>query len=476
MVAYVMGVDTDHVFDPAVGAGAFFAAAKRISARLGRRVKLLGTEIDSTALKESRGAGLSDRDLANVQIRDFVLDGPEKRFSAIVANPPYIRHHRLDGTTKEKLQFIAKSLIGKRLDGRTGYHVFFLIKALNSLEKRGRLAFIMPADTCEGVFAHLLWKWILGTYRLDAVVTFSHEASPFPNVDTNALIFMISANEPGSTFAWYRCSQAGTSALREWVEEQFPVAQNGSIVAVQRRVAEALETGLSRPPQERHEGPVLGDFVRVMRGIATGDNNFFFMTRAEAVSRGLPLEFLVRAVGRTRDVEGSELTEEQIEGLEQKGRPSYLLSLDGRQVADFPVEVRRYLRQGEEKGVAVRPLIRQRSPWYKMERRRIPPFLFAYLGRRNARFVRNRANAVPLTGFLCVYPKKEDREIIEKLWAVLNHPDTIANLSRVAKSYGSGAIKVEPRALERTPISEAALLGVGLVHERFERQAELAFH
>ena len=294
-------------------------------------------------------------------------------------------------------------------------------------------------------------------------------------MDTNALIFMISANEPSKFLAWCRCHRAGTSELTDWVQGQFQLSRNSSIEAVEREVGEALETGLSRPPQERHEGPVLGDFVRTMRGIATGDNEFFFMTKSKAMGRGLPLEFMVRAVGRTRDVEGAELTEDQLDALELKGRPSYLLGLDGRRVREFPAEVRRYLHLGEEQKINNRPLIRQRRPWYKMETRKIPPFLFAYLGRRNARFVRNRARAVPLTGFLCVYPKKEDSGFVERLWTLLNHPDTLANLSRVAKSYGSGAIKVEPRALERTPVSETALRESGLAHDRLEQQVELAF-
>jgi hypothetical protein len=96
-----------------------------------------------------------------------------------------------------------------------------------------------------------------------------------------------------------------------------------------------------------------------------------------------------------------------------------------------------------------------------MEKREPPPYLFAYLGRRNTRFIRNRAGVVPLTGFLCVYPR--NAEMQDSIWPLLNHPETIANLSRVAKSYGSGAIKVEPRALERVPLSEATVRDSGLI-------------
>jgi hypothetical protein len=363
--------------------------------------------------------------------------------------------------------------MGKTLDGRTGYHVFFFMKALERLSAHGRLAFIMPADTCEGVFASTLWKWVLNTYRLDAVVTFDHAATPFPNVDTNAVIFMISADTPEERFKWCRCNEVG-SALMEWVENGFPEVSSPSLVSLTREVTEGLETGLSRPQQERHVGPVLGDFVRTVRGVATGSNEFFFMTAAEAAARDLPLSYFVRAVGRTRDVEGDSITIEHLNALDAQGRPTYLLSLDSSTPErDLPDSIQRYLQKGAELGLPNLALIKQRKPWYKMEKRQPPPYLFAYLGRRNARFIRNKTNAVPLTGFLCVYFREIEAQ--ESVWRLLNHPDTIANLSRVAKSYGAGAIKVEPRALERVPLSESALRDSGVFELRGDRQSSLVF-
>ena len=89
-----------------------------------------------------------------------------------------------------------------------------------------------------------------------------------------------------------------------------------------------------------------------------------------------------------------------------------------------------------------------------MEKRAVPPLLFAYLGRRNTRFIKNEAGVLPLTGFLCVYPVYNDPEFVAKLWQALNHPDTLENLRLVGKSYGSGAIKVEPGNLNKLPIPE----------------------
>jgi hypothetical protein len=167
---------------------------------------------------------------------------------------------------------------------------------------------------------------------------------------------------------------------------------------------------------------------------------------------------------------GDEITSELIKLLDEKGRPTLLFSPDGRPPERFPLAVREYLKQGEALSLPQRTLIATRRPWYKMEARSAPPFLFAYLGRRNARFIRNLAGVVPLTGFLCVYPHREDAAFIAKLWAVLQHPETVANLSLVGKSYGAGAIKVEPRALEQLPLPASLVAQTGLDSEPRLRQ------
>jgi hypothetical protein len=474
MVGYVLQGGSEHIFDPAVGAGAFFKAAKEIGWRSGKRVELLGTEVDPAALRQAKQNGLVPGDLAHVQMRDFALDPPARQFHAIVGNPPYIRHHRLSAEMKARLRTYGAHLIGVALDGRAGLHIYFLLRALQLLEEGGRLAFIMPADTCEGIFATPLWEWITRRYRLDAVVTFSPEASPFPRVDTNPLILLLRKAEPAPDFLWVRCGVAQTLQLQAWMLSDCREAPGDDLRVYQRSLREGLTTGLSRHPGDGLPSEVvLSHFAKIMRGIATGANDFFFLTRAQAAALEIPNDLLRLAVGRTRDVESDEITEHTMHKLEADGRPTLLLSLDGRRLDDFPTRVREYLVRGERQGLPAKPLISQRRPWYKMEVRAAPPFLFAYLGRRNARFIRNTAGVLPLTGFLCVYPLQNDPVLLEKLWRVLNHPDTIANLALVGKSYGAGAIKVEPRALEQLPLPASALAAAGLQPSIQYEQASL---
>ena len=469
MVAYALQDFPGTLFDPAVGAGAFLRAGKRWAERHSHNLRLRGREIDPTALLQAEEAGLSHTDLQGVELRDFVLDPPEDYLPAIIANPPYMRHHRLPESVKQQLRHFSATILGRPLDGRAGLQAYFLLRMLQRLAPGGRMAVLLPADVCEGVYAPMLWKWIARNFRLDAVMTFAPNASPFPGVDTNALLFFLRNAPPVDSFSWGRVEEAWSADLTNWTISDFQEPPGATLFVQKRTLSEGIETGLSRPQCAVSDstGPFLGDFVDVMRGIATGANEFFFLTREQAAELQLPKEFLIPAVGRTRDVDSAELTQEVLCHLESKGRPTLLLSPDNRPLSQFPPALQNYLREGERQGLPNRALISQRRPWYKMETRSpAPPFLFAYLGRRNARFIRNEAQVMPLTGFLCLYPKRNDPTFIAGLWRVLQRPETVAALSSVGKSYGNGAIKVEPRALERLPLPAEEVEKAGLVIPR----------
>lgn len=445
MIAYVIE-NTDLIFDPATGRGAFYNALLKTRKKT---ISFFGTDTDPEVLADA----VYNQENCFVEQRDFIKNPPERKFKAIIANPPYIRHHRIDEKTKIYLKQLSACITGNPIDGRAGYHVYFLIQALNRIEQDGRLAFIMPADTCEGKFAKNLWKWISENFCIEGVITFDEKATPFPNVDTNPIVFLIKNAQPQKTLKWVRAKEAYSTDLFDFVSSNFQKQDYKSLEISTRQLKEGIATGFSRPEQNYDKFKFyLNDFASVMRGIATGSNEFFFLTAQQVEALNIPKQFLKRAIGRTKDVTESILTPKHIKALEEQNRPTFLLSINGQE--SYPKAIESYLKIGENLGLPNRSLIQQRKPWYKMEKRQIPPLLFAYLGRRNIRFIKNEADILPLTGFLCVYPIYNDKEYINNLWQALNHPDTLENLKFVGKSYGSGALKVEPGNLKKLPIPE----------------------
>jgi hypothetical protein len=455
MAAWVTSDGPHQLFDPAVGPGTFFAAAKEIGFKGG----FAGFELDDAVLADAYKLGLSSVELAGIQLGDFIRYQIDGHFPAIISNPPYIRHHRLNAQLKRELRQLALHCLGFSLDGRVGLHVYFLLKCLEHLAPNGRLAFLLPADVCEGVSSTIFWKRLAERYHIDAVITFDESAAPFPTVDTNAIVFMISNRPPAQNVLWTRIRKPQTEAVLEALQK----GTSAAALVHNRDLSELLATGMSRPPRVNgSHGVSLSAFARVMRGIATGANEFFFLTAEQIRQHGLDKKYFKRAIGRTRDCRQDKLISDDIKTLDKAGRPTWLLSIGKESKEELPASLRNYIESGERLGLHERSLIKTRRPWYRMEERSVPGLLFAYLGRRDCRFIENRAEVLPLTGFLCVYPWDKSNEYREKLWRALNHPRTIANLPFVGKSYGGGAIKVEPRQLDSLEIPQEVLNEVGL--------------
>ena len=456
MAGWVTQDRPEVLFDPAVGPGTFFAAAREA----GFAGELQGFELHSNAFADGWKLGLKPDDFRHVRIADFISTSLPEKFPAIVSNPPYIRHHRLTQEQKLELKQLAQNHLGFSLDGRVGLHVFFLLKCLAQLAPGGRLAFLLPADVCEGISSSAFWNRICQQHRLVAAVTFADEAAPFPIVDTNAMVFLFTKEAPQEKILWLRVCKRDAGAISAALDDGKP---NDAAGLCHRKLTEAVKTGLSRPPREQNNfGTPLSCFAKVVRGIATGGNEFFFLTREQLRSHNLPERFFRRAIGRTRDCPSDRLAMADLDRLEAIGRATWLLNLADEAGEKLPSQLQAYLESGKRAGLPNRSLIKTRRPWYKMEKRTPPPILFAYLGRRDCRFILNEANVVPLTGFLCVYPWDTTQAGVKKLWRALNHPDTLVNLSFVSKSYGGGALKTEPRQLDQLEIPQSVLDEVGL--------------
>lgn len=473
MSAFILENAPSRVFEPGFGTGAFYVGMEQAAKVMGLKMpEYEGCETDETAITRSEANGVPQNvRRLGIQERDFFDFPNEDAYDAILGNPPYIRHHRLTRKQKKELATMVKEITGSKIDKRAGYHVFFLIKSLAMLKTGGRLSFILPADVAEGKYSTKLWEWISTNYRLHSVVTFTPDATPFPGVDTNPIILNISKRDPDEEFDWIACDSTDDKLFKH-----FSNAEKVSDLKVAKRsLEEGLHTGLSRPETDLGEEGVdykpFSEFAFCIRGIATGANEFFWFTKEGVDNFGLSKKeeekYIKRCIGRTREVQTDRLTTDYLKELDEQGKKTYLLSIGNEEPEDLPAALQDHIKEGEAQELHERSLISQRKPWYKMETRK-PPFLFfSYLGRRKNRFILNEAKALTLTGFLCIYPdyknaEHEHDEFEEALFKSLNHPKTIGYLSLVGKSYGNGAIKVEPRQLDKLPILAEVAKETGL--------------
>lgn len=207
----------------------------------------------------------------------------------------------------------------------------------------------------------------------------------------------------------------------------------------------------------------LSDIFEIKRGLATGNNRFFILTRDEIEKHRLPTKFLRPILPSPRYLPVDEVLADK-DGNPVLERQVFLLDCffaEERVQREYP-NLWRYLEIG--KGDAAKGyLCSSRSPWYSQEHRPAPPFLCTYMGRRSEknraafRFILNHSKATAANVYLLLYPKAQlsgklhaNPELATKVWAWLNaiSPDAVLGEGRV---YGGGLYKLEPRELGNVP-------------------------
>ncbi len=118
-----------------------------------------------------------------------VIDIPQ--FSAIVANPPYLRSQNQDDLNPRYKQalFASAAKNGVSAAAKTDLFAFFLYKALEFIKPGGRLGFVVSASWLTSNFGASLQRVLLNRFRLIAVIG-SQVESFFSQVDVNTVLIV----------------------------------------------------------------------------------------------------------------------------------------------------------------------------------------------------------------------------------------------------------------------------------------------
>jgi hypothetical protein len=278
------------------------------------------------------------------------------------------------------------------------------------------------------------------------------------------------------------------SSVVVWFKKQLPAADHvvefsygGSLNApvVTRRIpidtlsASAKWTGIALSADTGEVTPVsgdllettLGDLFQIKRGIATGVNDFFVVSQAQAIEFGLPRQYLTPILPSPRYLETDEVLADE-DGNPRVAPHLFLLdcSLPEDRLRSEQPALWRYLESGKARGLHQRYLATHRTPWYAQENRPAAPLLCTYMGRQTTgkarpfRFILNHSRATAPNVYLMLYPKpalaadfSRNPMLLRSIWTALNRlpPQALIGEGRV---YGGGLHKIEPAELANAPV------------------------
>jgi adenine-specific DNA-methyltransferase len=267
MSRWALDEDAEEVFDPAVGLGVFFRAARDIRPN----VVLGGSEIDPVVLRHFRNSELPAHG-SSVTNTDYLSAWGQKH-QAIVCNPPYMRFQNFINRSEVSAQF--ESELDVRLSGYTNAASAFLLKSLAELNQQGRLAYIMPLEFLNAGYGTLVKTRLIEGGKLKALIRLEAEREIFPDAITSIGIVLVANDEIKDPVRFY--TVASVAGLEGLLLSEPKASVPLSDLCPSEKWLKYFE---SQPDFVDHENLVsIREYGNFSRGIATGANEFFRLIR-----------------------------------------------------------------------------------------------------------------------------------------------------------------------------------------------------
>ncbi len=438
MAEWVMKDDPQSILDPAFGLGIFYDEIKKNESH--KNIQFTGYEIDERILSYLELDGSAKN---NKIIKGDYLEADIVSFDGIICNPPYMRFQKFL-KRHDVLPKIEKQ-IGKKLIGYSNIASVFLVKALKELSYNGNLAFIMPFEFFNTGYGKEIKKSLLENNLLKQIIIFLNEKDIFPDVTTTVCILLCKNDGKEKTIKITQI-QANEEINKITDISKFYQRQiKPSDLPYNKKWTPIILSLFSEqePPDGFCSLSLYGTFTR---GIATGANDFFSLTKSNIAELNIDDNNLCKCITKSQQIRKAIFTEDDFSTLYNADKPVYCLDVKDHEKQ----EIRNYIKQGESLEYHNRYLTKKRNPWYKIEDRKPAPILFGVFTRGRLKVIRNLTNTINFTCFHCFYPNMFGEQLINKLFVYLLSDIGQEIIKTNKRSYGDNLDKFEPGDLNES--------------------------
>lgn len=445
-------MQTFRFIDPAVGTGSFFSAAHQV---FPRESIATATGIELDPLFAASATKLWCEFGLNVIENDFTTQPPPNeidRYNLVLTNPPYVRHHHLDASEKQRLGKLVTERLGLRVSGLAGLYCYFMLLADSWLSDGALCAWLIPSEFMDVNYGTTVKQYLLDHVKLIQIHRFCPSDVQFTDALVSSAIVVFEKAKARKD----HCVQFtfGGSLNKPNLESKVNISDLRQLA---KWTSLPQQTPLSKLPSDA----TLADLFEIKRGLATGNNDFFVMERQQAKQLGIPTKFTKPILPSPRFMRET-IVEAGKDGFPKLAPQLVVIdcNLPEDEIQEKYPDLWRHLEKGKQEGVHEGYLASHRNPWYSQEDRPPAPFLCTYMGRskeRPFRFIWNKSQATVANVYLALYPRGDLRaaltdspELGDVVLQALQEitPADFLNHGRV---YGGGLHKMEPAELKRLP-------------------------
>lgn len=436
------------VLDPAFGLGVFSRALLNHNNNL----KINGFEIDENIYEKAK-INFNNNQNVSINLSDFMYNDWDNKYDGIICNPPYINFHDYDN--KNILNEIEKR-ISFKLNGLTNLYTLFLVKSIFQLNENGRAAFIIPSEFLNSDFGKLIKSYLIKSKTLRHIAVINFEENIFDDALTTSAIILCANDNKSCKVQFSNVRNHNDLSNIEKAIESYPdYLSNGRTVEFDNLNPE-LKWRAYYQEQNAVKYKNLVPFVnygKVLRGIATGSNEFFTFNMSKANKSGIAKKYLLPCICKSIDSKNSFFTNVDFDKLQANDKTVYLLN-----AVNPDIFVKKYIACGEEQEINKKYLTANRNPWYSIENRPPSPIWVSVFNRTGLRFVRNEANISNLTTFHCIYLNMFSAPKTDLFFAYLLTDVSKQIFNDNRREYGKGLQKFEPNDINKSKMLNLELL------------------
>lgn len=458
--AWAINSTDSEVLEPSFGGCGFLRSARDRLLELGAKApdkQIFGCDIDPDAFGHLANLFEGPVDLARFKEGDFLDQNyPEDwfgRFGSVIGNPPYLPYRKIDPQKRERaLEVLAES--GFKLDRRASLWAYFVALSIQLVASGGRMAWVLPSSFLHANYSTNLRKFIASTFTNVRAFELQERQFLLEGTEEKTVVLLAKDKtdrppETGRTdIALSRCS--GIRDLKGEIQKWT----DGTIISVSACGTSVFDS-LSKAPKELYERlssdlhcHSLGDLLSIQIGLVTGDNKFFLRNNDERMAAGISVTSLKPILPRFIFASGLDFRATDFDEMIVSGGKGYLVSWDG--LTEVPEEIENYLSTYSEEQRARCSTFKKRKVWSQPDDGTVPDVFFPVMQHNGPRILLNKAE-VNCTNSVHRGYFRSTKTNTEKHLIALSSISSFSQLSAeiVGRSYGSGALKHEPREAEK---------------------------
>lgn len=440
------------VLEPAFGLGVFSRAL------IGKKsdLSIKGFDIDEKIFAESKEI-FNDTSIVDLHLEDYMFNDWNNKYDGIICNPPYFKFHDYDNKT---ILNEIENRLKIKLNGFTNLYTLFLLKSIYQLNPTGRLAYIIPSEFLNSDYGKLVKSALIKNKVLRHIVVFDFEENVFDDALTTACILLCSNDKHNQKVKFSTIKKIDDLELIRTYISEYPLHSIDGSTFNNNELEPEVKWRKYYQEQNgiRYKNLIpFSSVAKVVRGIATGANEYFTFSKPKANQYGIDKKYLLPCICKAVDVKDNFFTEDNYQSLIKSDRQTYLLNANGSKDEN----VLKYIDLGEKTGIDKKYLTACRTPWYSLENRPPSPIWVSVFNRSGLKFIRNEANISNLTTFHCVYPVQNslfDNVNVDVLFAYLLTDVARKIFEDNRREYGNGLQKFEPNDLNKAMMLDLTML------------------